>query len=59
MRLPNRGFVTKSLRIQLLSLVSLLLLPVGMVAVLAQGENIDPSNDDSPFAWGENVGWII
>ncbi|MBW2171933.1 MAG: hypothetical protein JRF69_08135 [Deltaproteobacteria bacterium] len=35
-------------------LVSLLLLyPLGAIA-----ENVDPDNDGSHFAWGENVGWI-
>ena len=22
------------------------------------GENVDPSNDNPQFAWGENIGWI-
>ena len=28
------------------------------VAVSAHAENIDPDNDNSQYAWGENVGWI-
>ena len=27
-------------------------------ATLATAENIDPDNDNSQYAWGENVGWI-
>ena len=27
-------------------------------ATLAAAENIDPDNDDSQYAWAENVGWI-
>jgi hypothetical protein len=26
--------------------------------VVVRAENIDPANDDSQYAWGENVGWI-
>ena len=29
-----------------------------LVAGVVQAENIDPSNDDSQRAWGENIGWI-
>lgn len=28
------------------------------VIAIASAENIDPQNDNSQFAWGENVGWI-
>ena len=28
------------------------------VLAIANAENIDPQNDNSQFAWGENVGWI-
>jgi hypothetical protein len=28
------------------------------LAGLARAENIDPYDDDSQYAWGENVGWI-
>ena len=38
-----------------LALLALTLVALGG-AVLA--ENIDPSNDNSQFAWGENVGWL-
>ncbi len=37
---------------------------IGVIAILAicakvpLGENIDPDNDGSQYAWGENVGWI-
>lgn len=37
-----------------LALVALCLLPAGVVSA----ENIDPDNDDSQYAWSENVGWI-
>ena len=30
-----------------------------MVAVgIAAAENVDPTNDGSQYAWGENVGWL-
>jgi parallel beta-helix repeat protein len=29
-----------------------------LVPLLAHAENIDPDNDGSQYAWGENVGWI-
>ncbi|HXH23922.1 MAG TPA: hypothetical protein VNI78_01660 [Vicinamibacterales bacterium] len=31
---------------------------IGAVVSLVRAENIDPNNDSSQFAWGENVGWI-
>jgi hypothetical protein len=29
-----------------------------LVPIVALAENIDPDNDGSQYAWGENVGWI-
>lgn len=29
-----------------------------VISAVAMAENIDPMNDDSRYAWGENVGWI-
>jgi hypothetical protein len=41
---------------------ALLLAALALIAVLgaavALAENIDPSNDGSQYAWGENVGWL-
>jgi hypothetical protein len=31
---------------------------LGAVGAISAAENIDPINDNSQFAWGENVGWI-
>ena len=31
---------------------------VGACGLPLRAENIDPDNDDSQFAWGENVGWL-
>jgi len=31
---------------------------IGLMATLACAENIDPDNDDSQYAYGENVGWL-
>jgi hypothetical protein len=31
---------------------------LGAAAAIASAENIDPNDDNSQFAWGENVGWI-
>jgi hypothetical protein len=28
------------------------------VSLAARAENIDPDNDNSQYAWGENIGWI-
>jgi hypothetical protein len=40
-------------------LLAALALVAGLgLAVAAFAENIDPSNDGSQYAWGENVGWI-
>jgi len=39
----------------------LAVLGLGMLAVVvsaAVAENIDPGDDDSQYAWGENVGWL-
>jgi uncharacterized repeat protein (TIGR01451 family) len=36
---------------------TLLLITLGISPLMA-AENIDPQNNDSQFAWGENVGWI-
>jgi hypothetical protein len=33
------------------------LLAAGITGDVARGENIDPDNNDSQVAWGENVGW--
>ena len=38
--------------------LALLAVAIGMLATGAFAENIDPNNDNSQFAWGENVGWI-
>jgi YD repeat-containing protein len=37
-------------------LLSLLFL--GSSMGFSQGENIDPDNDGSQYAWGENIGWL-
>lgn len=37
----------------LITALLLLVIPISSYA-----ENIDPNNDNSQFAWGENVGWI-
>ena len=37
---------------------SILALTLLIVALPAAAENIDPVDDDSQYAWGENVGWI-
>ncbi|MDY6950446.1 MAG: hypothetical protein SWE60_02960, partial [Thermodesulfobacteriota bacterium] len=29
-----------------------------LLCMMSCDENIDPDNDDSQYAWGENVGWI-
>ena len=31
---------------------------IGIGVVTARAENIDPDNDDSQYAYGENVGWL-
>lgn len=41
--------------------LSVLVLMVAMVALIGSpvfAENVDPSNDGSQYAWGENVGWL-
>ena len=37
-----------------------LILSVGLLLFCgaAYAENIDPNNDSSQYAWGENVGWL-
>lgn len=37
-------------------LIILVMIGIGVVTVCA--ENIDPDNDDSQYAYGENVGWL-
>ncbi len=39
-------------------MASVLAALLGAAAAIAAAENIDPNNDNSQFAWGENVGWI-
>ena len=41
----------------ILSLLRMIVLLSAATAV-AQAQGIDPANDGSQFAWGENVGWI-
>ena len=44
------------LRARILSwMITLTVFLAGQVAL---AENIDPDNDDSQYAWGENVGWL-
>jgi hypothetical protein len=31
---------------------------LGAAVAIAAAENVDPNNNNSQFAWGENVGWI-
>ena len=38
--------------------LTLLAIPVLLAVRVALAENIDPDNDGSKFAWGENLGWI-
>jgi hypothetical protein len=38
---------------KMIFILILVLYPIGTFA-----GNIDPDNDDSKYAWGENVGWI-
>lgn len=38
-------------------LACLLAMLAGSAGGLAQAENIDPVNDGSQYAWGENIGW--
>ncbi|MFC1889669.1 MopE-related protein [Thermodesulfobacteriota bacterium] len=45
----------KLLEIFSLSIVTIVLFQGGGVVF---AENIDPDNDDSQYAWGENVGWL-
>ena len=33
-------------------------LVVGLSSGVALAENVDPDNDGSQYAWGENVGWL-
>ena len=47
----------RNLRHRILPAVALSALLMAAIAV-ASAENIDPVNDNSQFAWGENVGWI-
>jgi hypothetical protein len=42
---------------RLLPAVTLAVLCTAVIAVVS-AENIDPNEDNSQFAWGENVGWI-
>ncbi len=41
-----------------LALAALLLVVLALAAAGAFAENIDPLNDNSQYAWGENVGWL-
>ncbi len=41
-----------------IALTALLALVLGAMASGVFAENIDPANDNSRFAWGENVGWL-
>jgi hypothetical protein len=41
-----------------LLLVAGSVLAVGIPVGVARGENIDPDDDDSQYAWGENIGWV-
>jgi hypothetical protein len=34
------------------------ILLAGFLAPIAVAENIDPYNNNSQFAWGENIGWV-
>ena len=38
--------------------VLLLTILLGASSTAARAQNIDPANDGSQYAWGENVGWI-
>ena len=40
------------------ALAALLALVLGAMATGVFAENIDPANDNSQFAWGENIGWV-
>jgi len=39
-------------------LLAALALVAALSAAIAFAENIDPDNDNSQYAWGENVGWL-
>ena len=45
----------KKLRLTLLSLFLGLLI---IITPFASAENIDPNDDDSQYAYGENTGWL-
>ena len=39
-------------------IMSALCVMLGLGSVSAWAENIDPDNDGSQYAWGENIGWL-
>ena len=52
-------FVRPNFRRTLMPALMLALTALAFAAAIrAFAENIDPANNDSQFAWGENVGWI-
>ena len=44
--------VYEKLRVLILAIV------LSIIPISSYAENIDPDNDGSQYAWGENVGWI-
>ncbi len=46
------------LRLPALPAIALLAMVLGAMASGVFAENIDPANDNSRFAWGENAGWV-
>ncbi len=46
---------TKAVRVLLVAVLTLVL---SVVPMTAMAENMDPDNNDSQYAYGENVGWL-
>ena len=52
------GFDMRRNRKDLLILFRVLVLSAFSAGQVVVAENIDPDNDDSQYAWAENVGWV-